>query len=180
MKITLKLFASLAAHLPAEARSRHRVELEVDPGVTVADLIRRQGIPPGQCAIVLVDGVWVAAFGMGDANPCRRPGSGHLAPGGRRLMSDSLSLEMTLSREEFLRLLPGAVGLAVATEEAGVSGVGMAHRRWRIRLIPLADSVLGSVALPRHRIEIQLEGYRKGELAAFMARFHRGFQRGGG
>jgi len=60
MKITLKLFASLAAHLPAEARSRHRIELDVDPGATVADLIRRQGIPPGQCAIVLVDGVWVA------------------------------------------------------------------------------------------------------------------------
>jgi sulfur carrier protein ThiS len=60
MKITLKLFASLAVHLPAEARPRHRVELDVDPGATVADVIRRQGIPPGQCAIVLVDGVWVA------------------------------------------------------------------------------------------------------------------------
>ncbi|HEY3400808.1 MAG TPA: MoaD/ThiS family protein [Geothrix sp.] len=61
MKITLKLFASLAAHLPAEARSRHRMDLEVDPGATVAEVIQRQGIPPGQCAIVLVDGVWVAA-----------------------------------------------------------------------------------------------------------------------
>lgn len=61
MKITLKLFASLAAHLPPEARSRHRVDLEVAPGATVADVIRRQGVPPGQCAIVLVDGVWVAA-----------------------------------------------------------------------------------------------------------------------
>jgi sulfur carrier protein ThiS len=60
MKITLKLFASLATHLPAEARSRHRMELEAEPGATVADVIRRQGIPPGQCAIVLVDGVWVA------------------------------------------------------------------------------------------------------------------------
>jgi sulfur carrier protein ThiS len=60
MKITLKLFASLATHLPAEARSRHRMELEVEPGATVADVIRRQGIPPGQCAIVLVDGVWAA------------------------------------------------------------------------------------------------------------------------
>jgi len=60
MKITLKLFASLAVHLPPEARSRHRVDLEVAPGATVADVIRRQGVPPGQCAIVLVDGVWVA------------------------------------------------------------------------------------------------------------------------
>lgn len=60
MKITLKLFASLSVHLPAEARSSHRVELEVDADATVADVILRQGIPPGQCAIVLVDGVWVA------------------------------------------------------------------------------------------------------------------------
>lgn len=60
MKITLKLFASLSAHLPAEARSSHRLALEVEAGTTVADLIQRQGIPPGQCAIVLVDGAWVA------------------------------------------------------------------------------------------------------------------------
>lgn len=59
MKITLKLFASLATHLPPEARSRHRIELEVEPGTTVGEVIRRQSVPPAQCAIVLVDGVWV-------------------------------------------------------------------------------------------------------------------------
>ena len=63
MKVGLKLFASLAAHLPAEARSSHRLDLDVEPGTTVADLIRRQGIPPDQCAIVLVDGVWVTQAG---------------------------------------------------------------------------------------------------------------------
>jgi sulfur carrier protein ThiS len=61
MKITLKLFASLAVHLPVEARSRHRMDLEVEAGTTVAAVIQRQGIPPGQCAIVLVDGAWLAA-----------------------------------------------------------------------------------------------------------------------
>lgn len=60
MKVVLKLFASLAVHLPAEVRSRHRIDLDVEPGATVLDVIQRQGIPPGQCAIVLVDGVWVA------------------------------------------------------------------------------------------------------------------------
>ena len=60
MTITLKLFASLAAHLPPEARSRHRIDMDVDPGTTVADVIRRQGIPEASCAIVLIDGVWVA------------------------------------------------------------------------------------------------------------------------
>jgi sulfur carrier protein ThiS len=60
VKVTLKLFASLAIHLPAEARLLHQVALEVEPGATVLDLINRQGIPPEQCAIVLVDGAWVA------------------------------------------------------------------------------------------------------------------------
>jgi sulfur carrier protein ThiS len=61
MTVTLKLFASLAANLPAEARARHRVDLDVDPGTTVLEVIRRQGILETLCAIVLVDGVWVAA-----------------------------------------------------------------------------------------------------------------------
>ena len=60
MKVTLKLFASLAVHLPAEVRSGHRVDLDVDPGTTVMDVIRRQRIPEALCAIVLIDGVWVA------------------------------------------------------------------------------------------------------------------------
>jgi sulfur carrier protein ThiS len=65
MKVTLKLFASLAIHLPAEARSQHRLDLELAPGTTVLDLIQRQGISPAQCAIVLVDGAWVATADRG-------------------------------------------------------------------------------------------------------------------
>jgi len=60
MRITLKLFASLAAHLPAEARASHALELDVSAGTTVLDVIRRQGIPEVLCAIVLIDGRWVA------------------------------------------------------------------------------------------------------------------------
>jgi sulfur carrier protein ThiS len=60
MRITFKLFASLAAHLPAEARSSHRLALDIEPGTTVQDVIRRQGIPEVLCAIVLIDGHWVA------------------------------------------------------------------------------------------------------------------------
>ena len=59
MKITLKLFASLVAHLPSEARGSHTIDLDVEPGTTVRDVVRRQGIPEALCAIVLIDGVWV-------------------------------------------------------------------------------------------------------------------------
>jgi sulfur carrier protein ThiS len=60
MRIALKLFASLTERLPPGARARHRVELEVDEGATVLDVIRRQGIPEAECFLVLVDGAWVA------------------------------------------------------------------------------------------------------------------------
>ena len=60
MKITLKLFASLAARLPAEARSGHAIDLDVEPGTTVLDVIRHYHIPETLCGIVLVDGAWVA------------------------------------------------------------------------------------------------------------------------
>jgi sulfur carrier protein ThiS len=60
MKVTLKLYASLTDRLPAEARASHRVELNIDPGTTLLDVIRRQSIPEAVCAIVLIDGKWVA------------------------------------------------------------------------------------------------------------------------
>lgn len=60
MVIALKLFASLAAHLPPDARSRHQIDLAVPEGTTVLDIVRREGIPEALCAIVLIDGEWVA------------------------------------------------------------------------------------------------------------------------
>lgn len=65
MRVVLKLFASLSAHLPAEARSSHRVELDVAPDTTVQDVIRRRGLPEPMCAIVLVDGAWVGRADRG-------------------------------------------------------------------------------------------------------------------
>jgi len=95
-------------------------------------------------------------------------------------MEYRLDLEMTLSRDEFLRLLPGAVGPLTETGEAGVFEGRDGPQRWRIRLAPLPDLRVGRVVLPRHQVEIRLDGYAEGEVEAFLARFHRGFQRGGG
>ena len=60
MKVTLKLFASLSAYLPPESKASLRTELELEPGSTVGELLHRQGVPEAQCAILLLDGVWVA------------------------------------------------------------------------------------------------------------------------
>ena len=95
-------------------------------------------------------------------------------------MGYDLSLEMSISRAEFLRLLPSAVGVAAIQEADGVFSEGDGERRWTLRLIPLPDRCLGSVVLPRHRVDLHFRGYPEEEREAFMARFHRGFQRGGG
>ena len=88
-------------------------------------------------------------------------------------------MDMSLSAEDFRRLLPGALGQAPRWRPDGAEGP-LGSGRWRITLAPLADHRLGSVALPMHRVVICLEGVAEAEAEAFLARFHRGFQRGGG
>jgi hypothetical protein len=88
------------------------------------------------------------------------------------------TLEMSLSREEFSRMLSAAVGpFETAGDVIRPSG---GHRRWVIHLVPLADHRVGSIVVPRHRVEIVLESCSEAEGEAFMERFHRAFLRGGG
>jgi len=58
MRVALKLYASLADHLPAEARD-NRLELTVDDDTTVLGLIERMQLPRRSCHLVLVNGVFV-------------------------------------------------------------------------------------------------------------------------
>jgi hypothetical protein len=88
------------------------------------------------------------------------------------------TLEMSLSREEFFRLLPAVVPVFDVNKDTVCWSEG--DRRWTIRLVPLANRPLGHVDLPRHRVEIVLEACSEAESEAFMARFHRAFLRGGG
>ncbi len=87
---------------------------------------------------------------------------------------------MTISREDFLRLLPEAVGLTPVAEADGVFRHAEGTRRWSLALQPLEPLRLGRLSLVRHHVELTFEGHSEAEVAAFMARFYRGFQRGGG
>jgi hypothetical protein len=87
-------------------------------------------------------------------------------------------MEMSLSRDEFLRLLPAAVGPFEVDGETIRGSNG--DRSWTIRLVPLSGRRLGSVVVSRHRVEIDLKSHSEAEGEAFMDRFHRGFLRGGG
>lgn len=58
MRIAFKLFASLTDYLPPE-RKGNRLELGVEEGVTVADLIHRYNVPERSAHLVLVNGVYI-------------------------------------------------------------------------------------------------------------------------
>ena len=60
MKITFKLYASLTDYLPPEARRGNRMELEVAPDATIAQIIEPYGMPIKLVHLVLVNGVYVA------------------------------------------------------------------------------------------------------------------------
>ncbi|MEQ8660647.1 MAG: MoaD/ThiS family protein [Gammaproteobacteria bacterium] len=58
MRITLKMYASLAQYLPPEA-VRNVVEIEIDPQASVHQLIARYGVPRESAHLVLINGVYV-------------------------------------------------------------------------------------------------------------------------
>jgi len=60
MKITFKLYASLAQHLPPEAAGGNEVRLEVAPESTIADIIAPFNLPMKLVHLVLISGVYVA------------------------------------------------------------------------------------------------------------------------
>lgn len=57
MSITFKLYASLMAYLPPDARG-HQVVLEVEEGTTPLQILERHGVPLAEVHLVLVNGVF--------------------------------------------------------------------------------------------------------------------------
>lgn len=60
MNITLKLFATLTDYLPAESRYTNVVELDVNIGTTIGQIIEQYHLPPKWVHLVLVNGVYIA------------------------------------------------------------------------------------------------------------------------
>ncbi len=92
----------------------------------------------------------------------------------------ALVQDMTISRDEFVRSLRGAVAGAEFTVEGGDIRPVDAGQRWRIALEALPDLGLGSIRLPRQRVEIHLAGCDASATRRFLERFELYFRRGGG
>jgi sulfur carrier protein ThiS len=65
MRVALKLYASLADHLPPDARRTNRLELELPPDTTIDQVIRERNLPPKLCHLVLVNGHYIAPADRG-------------------------------------------------------------------------------------------------------------------
>lgn len=91
-------------------------------------------------------------------------------------MKFPLAYDATTTREDFVRLLPGAAGETAIREVDG----GFCGNAWAIRLTRIAPLEIGLVRLERHRVEIEFDGMTADEQDRFMRRFTLHFQRGGG
>jgi len=59
MNITLKLFATLVAHLPAADRPSRQTRVVAPEDITVLGLILQAGLPLEHCTLVLRNGTFV-------------------------------------------------------------------------------------------------------------------------
>lgn len=92
----------------------------------------------------------------------------------------ALTWEMTLTRDEFFRLLPAAVYFAPYRVSGNRIECVAGERTWSIVVEPMADHCIGLLRLARHRVSLRFCGYTAAEVKAFVKRFKLYFQRGGG
>lgn len=84
--------------------------------------------------------------------------------------------DATITRGDFLRLLPEATGGRPVAEHDGMfRGPG-----WTLQLTSIPPLEIGSVRLERYRVEIAFDGLTADAEEAFMRRFTLHYQRGGG
>ena len=92
----------------------------------------------------------------------------------------AIARQMGLTHREFFRSLPAAVaGIGYRIDGTQVL-IEESTRRIEIRLGPERKSRLGSLTLPRTQVRLIFGGFSDEERVAFLERFDRAFQRGGG
>lgn len=87
---------------------------------------------------------------------------------------------MTISRDEFLRILPGATDCVPRSAGADAWCGADVACGWSLRIEPLPGLALGALHLPRHRVRLRLDDCEPGARNRFLARWELHFRRGGG
>lgn len=91
-------------------------------------------------------------------------------------MKFSLQHEATITRADFLRILPAATG----GDNFRTEGDTFLGNGWAVRLTPIPPLRIGIVKLERYRVEIEFDGLGADAQDRFMRRFTLHYQRGGG
>lgn len=87
---------------------------------------------------------------------------------------------MSITRSEFLRLLPAAVGQRACRCEGDVIEGAEGEISWRIAIAERGERRIALLALPVLEVTLELETAEPARAADFLERFLRGFQRAGG
>lgn len=87
---------------------------------------------------------------------------------------------MSLSEQEFFRLLPRALAPYVYTIDSRMICVETADGKARILISPQPPRLIASLTLPVLNVEIDIGNLSKEAATAFLKRFDQTFQRGGG
>lgn len=83
-------------------------------------------------------------------------------------MGSAFSRKVQITRDEFLRQLPGAIGgLDHRTNENDIL-IGDGEKLIRIRLTELGVEELGSLELPMQQVDFSFENMASGEIDRFM------------
>lgn len=88
--------------------------------------------------------------------------------------------EMGLERAEFLRLLPAAVGHGNYTVNGGIIRIEHPAGTIEIRLHPTETRRIALLGILATRVEFGFGGLTEVERGAFLERFDRYYQKGGG
>ena len=95
-------------------------------------------------------------------------------------MATTFSREMGLTHAEFFRTLPAAMGGQDYVVAGSRVSVENGDRRLTISLDPEGERRIALLRLPVTRVTFEFSGYTQQDIDAFMQRFERRFQRGGG
>ena len=88
--------------------------------------------------------------------------------------------EMSISHNDIFRILPNALDGADYRIDGNRVIAGTGNRRLEITLSDETQRRIALLILPVTHVRLDFIGYREDEAAAALARFDRGFQRGGG
>jgi len=95
-------------------------------------------------------------------------------------MTRHLHREMSITRAEFLRLLPAALHGMPYHRTGNRIEAGENDKALVLDLEEGGDRVLGSLSLPVLHIELEASGFNAEEWAGLLRRFDLAYQRGGG